>query len=399
MRRGEPVRRRTASKRVMSFKILGRATVAWLLAGLAAPAFDAKAATPPATDGAAEQPTWQRCQQLDSRDARLVCFDQWAQQQAVVVAAEPAAPSRVQPSEVSSDDTPVTNVAPASPAGDCRDSRYSALSRFWELEAGSDCGIFAVRGYRPLNLSISTATNRPEVPASLAAGQPAESADYQASEARIGLSLRTKVAQNLLTRNGIKQDSLWLGYSQQSTWQMFNEDLSRPFRSTDHEPEIMYVYPTDFGLPGGWRLRYAGAGGVHQSNGESEPHSRSWNRVFLMGGMELGDRYQINGRLWHRLREDAANDDNPDIADYIGRAEITGRWNHDRANAFDATLRSTLRSSGRGSIRIEWFKVIGDPATSNLRLHTQAFHGYGDTLADYNRSRTVLSIGLSLVDF
>ncbi len=236
------------------------------------------------------------------------------------------------------------------------------------------------------------------MPASLP-GQAVERADYQASEARIGLSLRTKVAQNLLTRNDIKQDSLWFGYSQQSTWQLFNEDLSRPFRSTDHEPEIMYVYPTDLGLPGGWRLRYAGAGAVHQSNGESEPQSRSWNRVYLMGGMEIGDRYQINGRIWHRIREAPANDDNPDITDYIGRAEITGRWNPGRSNAFEATLRSNLRSSGHGSIRLEWFKVIGDPTTSNLRLHTQLFHGYGDTLIDYNRSRTVFSVGLSLVDF
>ena len=30
---------------------------------------------------------------------------------------------------------------------------------------------------------------------------------------------------------------------------------------------------------------------------------------------------------------------------------------------------------------------------------TQLFNGYGDSLLDYNRRRTVLSIGLSLVDF
>ncbi|MCJ0974622.1 phospholipase A [Pseudomonas sp. PS1] len=371
---------------------------AWLYACLAAPATRANEIGPPATVGPATESAWQHCRQLDGRDARLACFDHWARQQTEAAAAEPATLSRVQPSEVPSDDTPVTRVASASPAGDCRDGRYSALSRFWELEAGTDCGTFGVRGYRPLSMSISTATHRPEMPASLG-GRAVERADYQASEARIGLSLRTKVAQNLLTRHDIKQDSLWFGYSQQSTWQLFNEDISRPFRSTDHEPEIMYVYPTDLGLPGGWRLRYAGAGVVHQSNGESEPQSRSWNRAYLMGGMEIGDRYQINGRIWHRIREAPANDDNPDIADYIGRAEITGRWSPGRSNAFDATLRSNLRSNGHGSIRLEWFKVIGDPATSNLRLHTQLFHGYGDTLVDYNRSRTVLSIGLSLVDF
>ena len=34
-----------------------------------------------------------------------------------------------------------------------------------------------------------------------------------------------------------------------------------------------------------------------------------------------------------------------------------------------------------------------------LRLHTQLFTGYGDSLVDYNRRRTVLSIGLTLVDW
>jgi len=63
------------------------------------------------------------------------------------------------------------------------------------------------------------------------------------------------------------------------------------------------------------------------------------------------------------------------------------------------TVRNNLRDSGRGSVRLEWLKAIGDPTTSNLRFHTQLFHGYGDTLVDYNRKRTVLSIGLSLVDF
>ena len=32
-------------------------------------------------------------------------------------------------------------------------------------------------------------------------------------------------------------------------------------------------------------------------------------------------------------------------------------------------------------------------------FHTQLFSGYGDSLVDFNRRRTVLSLGLSLVDF
>jgi len=40
-----------------------------------------------------------------------------------------------------------------------------------------------------------------------------------------------------------------------------------------------------------------------------------------------------------------------------------------------------------------------DGGKSNLRLHTQIFSGYGDSLIDYNRKRTVFSVGLSLLDF
>jgi phospholipase A1/A2 len=137
---------------------------------------------------------------------------------------------------------------------------------------------------------------------------------------------------------------------------------------------------------------------VHQSNGQSLPYSRSWNRLYLMGGVELDDRFAITGRIWKRVHESAADDDNADISNYVGRAEITGRWNIDNGT-LAMTLRNNLRESGRGSIRLEWLKPIGDSNRSNLRFHTQLFYGYGDTLVDYNRKRAVLSIGLSLVDF
>ena len=62
-------------------------------------------------------------------------------------------------------------------------------------------------------------------------------------------------------------------------------------------------------------------------------------------------------------------------------------------------MRGTCARSGRGSVRLEWLRQAGRPDKSNLRLHTQLFSGYGDSLIDYNRKRTVLSVGFSLVDF
>jgi phospholipase A1 len=364
----------------------------------------AQAVDKPASPLAEAQLTWQQCTALgNSNEARLACFDRWAQQQTLPAVSVPVAPpvlASTQPGAPVDASMPATRVVSVATSEGCRDRQYSILSRFWELETGSDCGTFVFRGYRPLNVSASAATSKPDVPTSPAEGHTGTPVAFQAHEMRIGLSVRTKLAQGLLTQNDpARKDSLWFAYSQQSTWQLFNGELSRPFRTTDHEPELMYVYPLDFALPGGWRWRYAGVGLVHQSNGQSLPLSRSWNRVYLMGGAELGDRFNITGRIWQRLSEGAAKDDNPDISSYIGRAEVTGRWNLDRDNTLGVTVRHNLRDSGRGSVRLEWLKAIGDPTKSNLRFHTQLFHGYGDTLVDYNRRRTVLSIGLSLVDF
>ena len=230
-----------------------------------------------------------------------------------------------------------------------------------------------------------------------------EATPYRRTENRIQLSVRTKLAQGLLTQgHPTRKDSLWFGYTQQSYWQLFSPDISRPFRTTDHEPEVMYVYPTDARLPFGWRWRYSGAGLVHQSNGQSNPLSRSWNRVYLMTGMELDNRWNVHARIWKRLPESATSDDNPGISDTIGRGEVQVFWNMDKDNTLGATLRHSLASSGRGSARLEWLQTLGTGlggGKSNLRLHTQLFSGYGDSMIDYNHKRTVLSLGLSLVDF
>jgi phospholipase A1 len=54
-------------------------------------------------------------------------------------------------------------------------------------------------------------------------------------------------------------------------------------------------------------------------------------------------------------------------------------------------------------MRLEWLRKLGSSGfvgnNSGLRLHTQLFSGYGDSLIDYNRRRTVVSVGLSLVDW
>lgn len=357
--------------------------------------------------------TWQQCSALGGDDqARLRCFDHWASQQNAL---QPASASAALASDLPAapPDAPATppRVAPviitmtAPEAHNCKNPRFSELSRFWELEAGSDCGTFGIRGYRPISLSLIASDSVNTQPSSPSPGHTAPSAlPFITTETRIGLSIRTKMAQGLLTQEQpLKRDSLWFGYSQQSNWQLFSGDLSRPFRTTDHEPELTYIYPTDTPLPGGWRLRYSGISLNHQSNGQPLPLSRSWNRAILKAGMEHGQQLQVQAKLWYRLPEDPADDDNPDMADLIGRAELSGHWNVNPDNTLGLTLRHSLRTHANGSVKLEWLRKLGDSGfvgnNSGLRFHTQLFSGYGDSLVDYNRRRTVLSMGLSLVDW
>ncbi|MDO9403156.1 MAG: phospholipase A [Polaromonas sp.] len=404
-----------------------RAIAGSLLAGAAAialpatPAFaqaaPAGAASAPAPVLAGESPAagWQVCQAMTGNaGAQLKCFQDWAAAQTPrnspppVLATAPANTATGQPA------TPVlllpamnTDAPDGKPIG-CRNDKYSTLSRFWELQRGTDCDTFSIRGYRPITLAVVEADTVNKQPSSPSPGHTALTAqDYTSHETKIQLSVRTKIAKGLLKSSedeDADHDSLWFGYTQQSYWQFFNSGLSRPFRNTDHEPELIYIYPHQIALPGGWNYRLSGLGLVHQSNGQTLPLSRSWNRVYLMGAAEksLGQDSSVTlqARVWDRLKESSGQDDNPDIENLVGRAEIAGNWQINKTNTLGLTLRHSLRSQARGSTRIDWMVAPESSASyTGLRYHVQFFSGYGDSLVDYNRKRNVLSVGLSLVDW
>ncbi len=396
-----------------------------------------------ASASAAAQMSVPSCANLADSAARLACYDNWAQRQDIVpaktqagtplpgatlpatappFAAPPFSASTPTSSNSNSSttsarplpaDTPALN--PEAPAAALTPAQRAAtqpseITRFWDLEHASAREALEIRGYRPMSLAVTTANNVNTQPNSPSNGQPASATEFSSSELKINLSVRTKIASGLL-RGGddALRDSIWFGYSQQSYWQLFNSAISRPFRVTDHEPELIYVYPHATALPGGWTYRMTGAGIVHQSNGQSKPLSRSWNRAYVVAAADKiasnGDRYTLQARVWDRISERADKDDNPDISNFIGRAELAGRWSFDTgagiektAHTLGLTVRHAMKSPGRGSVKLEYLRSLGS-ANSGLRFHTQLFSGYGDSLIDYNVKRNVLSVGLSLVDW
>lgn len=72
---------------------------------------------------------------------------------------------------------------------------------------------------------------------------------------------------------------LGASYTQKSWWQLSNSKESAPFRETNYEPQLFLGFATDYQFAG-WTLRDIEMGYNHDSNGRSDPTSRSWNRLY-----------------------------------------------------------------------------------------------------------------------
>ena len=213
---------------------------------------------------------------------------------------------------------------------------------------------------------------------------PEVSSTLHRDEAKFQISLKVPLALNLFDG----QADLIAGYTNRSFWQVFNKEVSSPFRETNHEPEVWMRWRSDLSLLGG-RFRVISLGFNHQSNGQAGPLSRSWNRVFLESLYERGP-FALNARVWQRLSEDAAKDDNPDIVDFMGRFELTGIYRQGESE-FSAMFRRNL-STRKGAYQLDW----SYPLYKNLRGYLQWFDGYGESLIDYNHRTRSLGIGVQL---
>jgi len=251
---------------------------------------------------------------------------------------------------------------------------------------------FSLSSYKPVYVLFGNFTNQiNQNPFSETQPKPpAMPADLNEVELKFQFSTKIKVAQNILGKK--LGGDIWLRYTQTSRWQVYNTPLSRPFRETNYEPEALFVLPTHyhiFGLQG----VYAGIGINHQSNGRSNPHSRSWNRVFFEAGLETPN-LNIILRPWWRLQEPLEFDDNPGIENFIGRGEIMVAYNYGR-HSISAIARHSLKFKKQqgGSIQLDYaFKMY-----NYLKLHTQFYHGYGESMIDFNHFQTTIGLGLSLI--
>jgi phospholipase A1 len=270
------------------------------------------------------------------------------------------------------------------------DGEAKSLSERWELDSASRNGTFNLVPYKPIYVLLGNWSSNPNIK------PQSENPDYSvsqdiplnAAELKFQLSLKTKVLQGIFGGHG----DLWVAYTQSSRWQLYNTQLSRAFRETNYEPEAMLTFATRYKLFG-MNGRMLGISFNHQSNGRALPLSRSWNRIVFQAGFEKKD-WTVLLRPWVRLNDE--DDENPAIEDFTGRADLL--ISHAlKGHQFSLLAKHSLRfgNNSHGSLQFDWAL----PISGHLKGHLQVFHGYGESMIDYNHKQTTIGLGVSLIEW
>ncbi|WP_240536910.1 phospholipase A [Marinomonas flavescens] len=220
-------------------------------------------------------------------------------------------------------------------------------------------------------------------------GDKANNEDLDKVEFKFQLSFKFPVAYNIVGRN----TSLWFAYTQQSYWQAYNGAISAPFRDTNYEPEVFIVTQPKSGFLN-IKPSNISYGFDHQSNGQSDPLSRSWNRLYVDFTFEDGNTaYSI--KPWYRIPESKDEDDNPNIEKYFGYGEFRVFHAIDDYS-IDVMLRNNLRSSeNKGAVEVGFTF----PLWGKSRGYVQYFNGYGQSLLGYDQSSQTLGVGIMLTNW
>jgi phospholipase A1 len=217
-----------------------------------------------------------------------------------------------------------------------------------------------------------------------------EDFSFKNTEAQFQLSFKAPLAVDLFD----KKIDIFAAYTARSFWQVYQTDISSPFRETNHQPEVWLEFHPEFEFFGFSTLP-AALGAAHQSNGRSGNLSRSWNNVFADVGIQRGN-FLVSIRPWVRIPESDENDDNPDLTDYLGHGELRFAYKYND-NVFSLMSRNNLESGfSKGAVEVGWSFPI--PYYPYMKGYIQYFSGYGESMIDYDRYVNRIGIGLLFTD-
>ncbi len=264
------------------------------------------------------------------------------------------------------------------------EEKPSYFTDLWQLDRKTRASKPGITFHRS-NYALAASYNFTPNPAPLQEVDPTKT--LKKPEVTFQLSFKARLWRDIFGKDMV----LWIGYTQRSFWQLYNFDDSSPFRETNYEPEVLLSIGTRFSLLG-LNGRFVQLGVNHQSNGQSEPLSRSWNRLVANVGIERGD-LSILIKGWYRIPD--AEDDNPGLTHYTGNGELWAYYFLKR-HRLSVMVRDNLNfRENRGAIQLEWSFPIFDVMAG----HVQYFLGYGESLLDYNHRVHRIGFGFIFSDW
>ncbi|MFZ5895107.1 MAG: phospholipase A [Myxococcota bacterium] len=204
--------------------------------------------------------------------------------------------------------------------------------------------------------------------------------------------------------------TVYFGYTQKSLWDLYQQ--SSPFRESNYAPELFYshFHSEIHGRPNpGCGLFSEQVGFEHESNGEGNDASRSWNRIFVnveatCHGQPL---YGMLGlRLWYPLGLEG----NEDVAETLGYGELMFGvgLDHDASHMNGlitlAVRKGASRELRKGNLTLDarwrptYQRLFGKAWKFAPFVWFQAFTGYGETLGTYDRITSGLRLGVGFTD-
>lgn len=271
------------------------------------------------------------------------------------------------------------------------DFSSTSMQRRLAMEQAARDNPFLLLPHRPnYILPLAFAFDPNEEPFGLEAG------DGDKMEMTFQVSLKLLISEDFLGGGGV----LYGAYTNRSWWQVFNSERSRPFRETNHEPELFLLYDLDFDVFG-FKATNVAIGASHQSNGQGGTLSRSWNRIYGQMIFEKGNLV-LSLKPWYRIPEtdkdapdDPTGDDNPDITHYMGSGQV-GLLYRTKKHSFTMMARNNLhKDKNRGAVELGWTY----PMSSTMKGYVQVFDGYGESLIDYDHRITRIGVGMLLADW
>lgn len=228
------------------------------------------------------------------------------------------------------------------------------------------------------------AQTHPELYSELAGQGPADKPYYQSTEAEFQLSFFAPLVRDVF----FEDTDFLVAYTHHSWWQFYNSAWSKPFRETNYTPELFLrkalgetkifgnseeVSAVDFGY-------------IHESNGQFQALSRSWDRIFARLNFSQKN-FSMVLTTWFRIPEKREKDDNRDIYKYYGYGEAAFHY-----ALGEHTVDFKVPISEKPGIDLGY----SFPVKNFFRLYANYRWGYAHSLIEYNKSIQRFGIGITL---